>query len=274
MANDQFTISNAGRVKRRRVETIAEDLRLFDLLSSKEAGEVEAVLVRIAATEAAGSNVSRRIEATRANIAEKLLTRVLAGDFEMELDTLDSEVSQTIPTAEHVLRITETVAERLIRELEKLAFQHAGKAPKVLNDELERIGAHGIELASQLSGITSAEQALNAGRGDAWLEVGNLIESRGRVYRLASELREAGVVPKPDRISAWGPWWKFKTPVALGKRRPADEDPRLKFLDECAAGLYLPASEEVAESVRRVHEAAEDEFWQKLEDEKPHGATR
>ncbi|MGW4333838.1 hypothetical protein ACWEK5_13550 [Rhodococcus koreensis] len=145
------------------------------------------------------------------------------------------------------------------------ALVNAGRAVEVLNTQLTQLAERAVELAPQLAGVDTADAALAAGRGDAWMEV---IDLRGTVARLrgiSDLLRKAEVLPKPV-VGAIENHWRFRLDPMLtdiGKRvnwrKPANGfsgGGKNRFLAEMHAQPYIPTSREEAALTKRAHETA------------------
>lgn len=254
----RFHLSDFDLMRKRRVERLLGPLETFGLLTAKEAGKVQHVLDQIDQAEVAGSNVALRIQQAAGQIAE----RVLSG--ELDIDAIDAAVVN-IPQPAAVVSIVTAVAGRLVGRAEHLAFIHVDKAVETLNREFEAISERAAELDAHLAEIPDAETALAAGKGEHWLELGRLHEHYETVAALVEELRDAGHLAQAER-GTFGAWWRTRRPANVGKSRYylQDRHSSLLFLDDALAGLYLPVSQEEAESVRKLHEAEVAAFGAEL----------
>ncbi|RZL82304.1 MAG: hypothetical protein EOP32_12000 [Rhodococcus sp. (in: high G+C Gram-positive bacteria)] len=242
-----------------RVTELADDLRMLGLLDSKELGQLETALDRAEQAQAIGAAATRRTEAERADIAEKVSTG------ELDIADIRAEAAK-IPEDLQVIRIAESVYSSAVREAQRIAYAHTDQAPKLLNEHLDTIVAEAAELAGKLEGVLTADQAIARGVTDEWTAVADLAGTYSTLRGVVSRLREAGRLAKPGNGEG-GPWWNFRTPPQLERggyrvvtAGPDADGGRAKFLKEMASGPYVPASSGEALAVMRVHDEAQLEF--------------
>lgn len=250
-----FRLGEPDLALRSLVTRAVQPLETFGLLTTAEAATVRDTLAKAEAVQDIGTSATQRTLDAYADVAQ----RVINGKLKVE--AVDSAVAD-IPAPDGVASVTSAIATHLIREANSLAFAHADTYVDKISAELDKINDAAEDIAPRLGDATNAEEALNAGAGDAWLELGKLHEHHTELSILIDMLRrEAKKIPAADTVD-FGAWWRTRKHANLGASTDylSKRDPRLRFLDEALAGLYLPASEEEAEQVR-FNQLAEQEAF-------------
>lgn len=254
--NDYFTVPDNARLLRRSLDALAPDLLKLNLIDAKDFAEAQALFDRAdVAQGTATAHKGHIIDRTREIGAE-------LAHVDIDADAIHAEAAK-LADLTHVLRISEAIWTVAVREATRLVYSKADQYADALNAELDALAEKAAEVAAKLTGITSADAALLAGKGDDWIEAGELAATYQWLRGVIGRLREADKLPKP-RNGEGGAFWNFRTPPELirggFKVATADTDGgRAKFFREMAAGPWVPTREEALAAVE-VHDSAQIAF--------------
>ncbi|WAM13939.1 hypothetical protein [Rhodococcus sp. JS3073] len=256
--DDHFTVPTRIMDTLIDAQDIATAMHELELLDSNESDTVNVHIERAHAAEQAAREAGAAFTAARRQIGIDVAEgKTKPGDI--------AEETLKLADPSNVYRAAEAAYTESARRAYRAALVNADRAPDVLNARLAHLAERASELAPQLVGITTADGALAAGRGEAWLEVADLKATHSRLREIAHILREAGVMEK-QKPGAGGVHWQFRADpkqteigVRADWRTPVNNLPdggRLRFLAEMSAEPYTPATEAEAEEVRRAHDTA------------------
>ncbi|WP_328858151.1 hypothetical protein OG579_03825 [Williamsia herbipolensis] len=153
-----------------------------------------------------------------------------------------------IPDARAVTSIAETLERSLNRQAQAIVLARVGEAVGRLNARLAEIADETESVASDLSNITTPQQAIDAGAVDQWRRAQALIAEYKDIASVVYELRELRTIPRP-RSSESGPHWRFLRDEDQTSWLPQDATAWQKHVRDMQRRPWVPASEDEAKAV-------------------------
>ena len=164
--------------------------------------------------------------------------------------TPDKIVAATvgIPDARAVASIAEQMERSLNRQAQSIVLKRAGEAVGRLNTRLNEIADETETVASDLSNITTPQQAIDAGAVESWRRAQALIAEYNDIANVIYTLRELRIVPRP-RSSESGSHWRFMRDEDQSTWLPKDQTAWQVHCRNMRRRPWVPASEDEAKAV-------------------------
>lgn len=225
---------------------LLDGLRLLNLLPDDLETEADRLLEQLRRAEEI-----EREHATQRSAAARAVGASLAEADELDLSRVLAEVVK-LGDPEDVKLACRGAWRYAFDKLWSLIGQAAEGLPTAINEQFTYLVERATELSETLANIPTADAALIAGKGDAWVEAGDHAATYRHLAAVAEQFRRNKLIAYPRTPGKFGPWWSFQTP---GDRRSfstgSQVDMRHRWMMEMITqNPWVPATEAEAEAAQ------------------------